>query len=567
MASILRDSRLPMPNGAHSYTWGLLLVVLATLTSCATVSTSTPPADNAALIAAGRQIYEHGILPSGQLLEAQRAGGLKIKGEEARCALCHQRSGMGIIEGAIPIPAVSAPVLFSKREKPSGAIPRRAPGTDFNYPRSRPPYDDATLARALREGISPGDYAFNYMMPRYVLAEADLHALTAYLRVLSLQPSPGISPSMIHFATVLTPGTDPARRDAVLGVLQGCFDVNSPRPDARLSKITVGSVVRPWQLHVWELAGPPDTWKTQLDNHYANQPVFALVSGLGRSEWAPVEQFCETQQVPCLFPNVELPGSSSGGLFSFYFSKGVLLEAEAVAQYLRDQREKLSITRVLQIHRQDGAGPKAAARLRDALAGSGIAVEARTIGEDKSQALSKLLAEVSPYDAVMLWLPESDLTELAKQIEKPPVTAALLVSGILGGVENAALTKIWKQSALMVYPYDLPERWTSRMASSLRPWLAQHHLPKFDERLQGDTLAACNLLADGMAKLNYHYLRDYLVELTENYSSIGNAPAAQAYPRFSIGPGQRFSSKGVYITRYAAPEFERIEKVEDWLVP
>lgn len=54
------------------------------------------------------------------------------------------------------------------------------------------------------------------------------------------------------------------------------------------------------------------------------------------------------------------PGSASGAQFSFYFSKGVLLEAEAVARYLRDQRDKLGITRVVQISRSEGSGAKAA---------------------------------------------------------------------------------------------------------------------------------------------------------------------------------------------------------------
>ena len=540
--------------------WRFILPLLATQTAWATPMEVAP---DATLVAAGRQIYERGILPSGKLLAAQRAGGLVIKGEEARCALCHQRSGMGVAEGAIPVPPVIAPALFGKNEKPPGPAARRAPGMEFkDYAfRTRPPYDDTSLARALREGVSTSGYQFNYMMPRYELAESDMKALTAYLHALSLNPSPGVDASTIHFATVIASGVDPAERDATVGVLHACFNIHSPDPAAQSTEITVASKLRPWKLHVWELTGTPDTWKKQLDEKYANQPVFAMVSGLGTSEWTPVEQFCESTQLPCLFPNVEVPGSASGGQFSFYFSKGVLLEAEAVARYLRDQREKLGITRVVQISRSEGSGAKAATALRNALAGSDLAVEDRVFGS------SAVFDGLGRQDAVMLWLAESDLNEFMKRVATPPATSALLLSGILGGLENTPLNKDWKKSALMIYPFDPPARWTYRMAYNLRPWLAQHNVPKADERLQGNTLAACNLLVDGMAKLRYRYLRDNLVELTENYPLMGNAPAPQAYSRFSIGPGQRFSSKGVYIARFAAPEFERMEKVEERIVP
>jgi hypothetical protein len=49
-----------------------------------------------------------------------------------------------------------------------------------------------------------------------------------------------------------------------------------------------------------------------------------VVSGLGGSNWAPVHQFCERRQLPCLFPNVDAPvdrfltdttGASAGGRF------------------------------------------------------------------------------------------------------------------------------------------------------------------------------------------------------------------------------------------------------------
>jgi hypothetical protein len=86
--------------------------------------------------------------------------------------------------------------------------------------------------------------------------------------------------------------------------------------------------------------------------------------------------------------------------------------------------------------------------------------------------------------------------------------------------------------------------------------------------MQGNTLAACNLLTEGVLRLRGQFLRDYLVEWTENYpTQMGNAPAPQAFPRFSVGPGQRFSSKGAHLVRFAGPASDRLAPEEEWIVP
>jgi hypothetical protein len=120
----------------------------------------------------------------------------------------------------------------------------------------------------------------------------------------------------------------------------------------------------------------------------------------------------------------------------------------------------------------------------------------------------------------------------------------------------------------MVYAIDAPTRRDARMRFNLRPWLAANSIPRQDEILQGNTLAACNLLYEGMLRMRGAYFREYLIERIENYpTGMGNAPAPQAYPRFSIAPGQRFSSKGAYIVRFKIPAANELELVHDWLVP
>lgn len=535
------------------------------------VAAANPVPDAADLMAAGQRIYEQGLLPSGEPLVGERPGGMRASGREVACVLCHQYSGMGLAEGAVRVPPVSAPALFrNEQPAPVGRAPRRAPGMvfkDYHF-HERPPYDDLSLAQAIRSGRSPTGASFSYLMPRYALAESDMLALLAYLRSLSDAPSPGADARRAHFATVVAPGVDPARREDFLGVLQACFRERQPNPGEQPSVAAYDLITQTWQLHVWQLEGPAATWEAQLQSKYAAQPVFALASGLGADEWGPVERFCERERLPCLFPNVEVPGSASGGRYSFYFYKGVLLEAEVAARYLQDRRQPARLTRVVQISRPEGSGARAAAALQAALADSGLGLELRSLAGIDAPALQAALAGIGPTDALVLWLRPADLAALSAAVENPPAAGLILASGVLGGQERAPLNAAWKRTALLVYPFDPPARWDFRMSYNLRTWLAEHGLARGDERLQGNTLAACNLLTEGMLRLRGRYLRDYLVEWTENYpTAMGNAPAPQAFPRFSIGPGQRFSSKGAYITRFAADAPERLEKVEDWIVP
>lgn len=539
--------------------WVRLAVVIPLMTA-GRVAAAEPATD---LLAAGRAIYLEGRLPSGEAVVARREGGAMLSGSAAACVHCHQHSGMGLAEGSVVIPPITAPILF-QNQLPKGHVPRRAPGMGFtDYPfRTRPPYDEAGLARAIRTGESPAGHVFSPLMPRYDLTDDAMEALIAYLRNLSAQPSPGADARVAHFATVVAPDVDPGQRDAMLGVLKACFAERYPDAD------TSGSVEegrQVWRLHVWELEGSPETWRQQLATHYARQPVFALVAGLGADEWSPVEGFCESQGLPCLFPNTQPPLASAAGRYSFYFSRGLALEVDVFALQLKaHQSGRKHPGRIVQLVAGDGRGQRAAAALAQTLAAADIAVETRRLDAD-ARGLSGLKQE----DALVLWLTAGELADLMRRIPTPPAAGEVLVSGILSGMEDAPLNPAWRKVAALAYPFDPPARWQLRMQRNLLPWLAKHQLPREDERLQGNTLAACNLLTESMLRLRGNYLRDYLVEWVENYpSAMGNAPAPQAYPRFSLGPGQRFSSKGAYLVRFAGASGRRIEPLQqDWIVP
>ena len=63
-------------------------------------------------LAAGRRMYEQGVLPNGDALSGVRLDNVMVRGRLAACANCHQPSGMGTVEGDIQVPPITGRYLF-----------------------------------------------------------------------------------------------------------------------------------------------------------------------------------------------------------------------------------------------------------------------------------------------------------------------------------------------------------------------------------------------------------------------------------------------------------------------
>jgi len=459
-------------------------------------------------------------------------------------------------EGGLVVPPITGPALF-RNDDPTRktALSQRNPAVrDYPY-RERPPYDTASLARAITEGKSPTGYEFEPVMPRFQLDAADLRALLAYLEQLSAGADIHDRPA--RFATIIAADQDSRRSDAMVKLLNGCIGNWFP-----------GGHQGDWKpaLDVWTLSGEPSTWRHQLDGYFERNPAFLVLSGLGSDEWHPVHEFCQERRLPCLYPNVDVPGNGlAEDHYNFYFSAGVLGEAQVAASYIRAQAKGHALARVVQIVSHSNAGAKAAAQLSHDLDGVVSGVEIRHLKSLQRTGIEEGLAGLTQNDALILWLGREEAGTLSGI--DPPSAGIILMSGWLSGLERAPLPDAWKSRVLMIYPADAPERRKTRMSFNLAPALRKFGLEGSDEILAGNTLAACNIAIESLFRMRGYYTRDYLVEKVESYpAAMGNAPASEAFPRFNAGIGQRFSSRGGYIARFLH-DGTGMEPVQDWIVP
>jgi hypothetical protein len=319
-------------------------------------------------------------------------------------------------------------------------------------------------------------------------------------------------------------------------------------------------VTRRWNLHVWELKGPADSWESQLQHYLATEPVFAVISGIGGSNWAPVHHFCERAALPCLFPNVELPVVAESDFHTLYFTKGVLLEAGLVAEQLRDHTARPAIHRLVQVYRAGDIGAAAARALEVTARAAGITVVNRSLKGTAGE-LAAALADTGPADGLMLWLRPKDLARLNA---RPPKAAQVWISGLMGGLENAPLPAAWRSATRMAYPFDLPDRRRVRVDYP-QGWFRIRRIPVTDLQVQADTFLACGLLSENLNHLADAFIRDYFIERIE--SMLEHRVITGYYPRLALAPGQRFASKGGYIVRFAGDSGTKLAAASEWLVP
>jgi hypothetical protein len=276
---------------------------------------------------------------------------------------------------------------------------------------------------------------------------------------------------------------------------------------------------RVWRLEHWALQGAPDTWAAQLAQRQAARPVFAVIGGIGRAEWAPVDAFCEQARLPCLLPLVEAgAGTSAAGFYGLHFHAGIDADAALAGRVLHEH----GLTQI-QLWSEPGAEA-----LRDRVAGvlraAGLGVSTGP-ADAGTQAIVSLLAPAAQAERVndtrglpVLWLAG---THALGQAELGAAVQGLangwIVTPMRSGVE------------------------LDRQLQRARAWMHQQGLQDLPADVVASTLQAATVMGEGLAHMDFGFTREYLLELLEH--SLENVIPWSPYPRLAIGPEQRIASR------------------------
>jgi hypothetical protein len=303
-------------------------------------------------------------------------------------------------------------------------------------------------------------------------------------------------------------------------------------PESRLP-----TLYREWVLDVWILTGPSEGWDDQLESYYQRAPVFAMLGGLSAGSWSPIGRFCERQEIPCLYPATDSPDAGKGDLYTLYFSRGLALEADLIASHLSAD----PVPAVIQVYCTATAA-RAAATLRAALVQQGVTVEDLGFACEDSLPVAELVARMlaTPDAAVILWLRREQLAGLGQPL---PAARIYLSSTLLERDLDSPLRSS-SGSVFVAHPFRLP----GASDSALRRftiWARTRGIEIRYPRLQAEAFFACFAANDALNHVRRYLLRDYALDSLDH--AQGLAVYVPIHPRPTLGPRQRFLTKGGYV--------------------
>jgi len=521
----------------------------------------------------GERMYREGILPDGEPMKAVVHGDIPVDGRMFSCAHCHLRSGLGSIEGTIITLPTNAEWLYKPLE--GTEIPAYALERVAGYPRKlfRPAYTDDGVAGALRAGVDSGGRKLHGTMPRYFLDDEDMKIMLGYLKELSARPSPGVTDTHMRLATVIAADVDPDIGDAVFAVLQAMVnDRNAKwRSNARRAKRAPFykgehyTAFREIQLERWDLEGPPESWRGQLESHYRRTPVFALFGGISGGSWEPVHSFSEEMEIPCLFPITDFPVVSESDWYTLYVSKGWYQEGETAARYLRSLEREEPGTPVVQIYRGSPEGKTLAESLRENRGKLRLssAEEIDLDGADNPETAWNSLSRRSDNPLLVLWLGPDDVADFFRSVTSFPRQPTVILSSRLLSGKHDVVPAESRDVTFLTYPYSLPGE-KKKIRSIVNYWMKSRNLEVPDEIMRGQLYLTGNMLTQSLMHLKGDFYRDYLLDvmdmMQDQYYDVS------IYPRLSYGQGQRYASKGCYVVRIGKGDSPEIVPVTGWVV-
>ncbi len=528
---------------------------------------------------AGRRLYWEGVGADGLPVKATTRGDIEISGAQFSCVGCHRPSGYGGSEGGVYVPPIRGDLLYEESKGDRNRIFKElfleAQGGDFwskmRDPRSRPAYDDASLARAILGGVDPAGRKLDETMPRYKLGKEDAQNIIAYLKSRGGEPVPGVGGDEIRFATIVGPNASEADAEAVVSTIEAFFrwknlhtkgDLSSPGFSPLYRSDFLDSY-RNWSIDVWRLSGEPETWGDQLEALYAKKPVFAVVGGVVAGPHAPIADFCDRTGTPCVFPSTDLPQTRDVAYrYNLYFTRGRELEGEALANYVVSRNKGSADIR--QFYLEDRLGSTSAVSFMSYAQMRG----ARVISEgfsDKQKLLEAASACCeSGVDAIVIW-PGASVAYLAPLVVPNKFGKTKIVGlpsdavAYVRGVEGAAAKRL-----RFAWPYERPGAVHPR-EFDVRAWMSARKVKVVNQRLQFETYFALTMIEHSLQHMLGDFNQEYLIELIEHEAeknlNIGT------HPSLALGPGQRFASKGAYVMRLDAESEGAIAPDSDWIVP
>ncbi|MGK3991617.1 ABC transporter substrate-binding protein [Sorangium sp. So ce136] len=506
----------------------------------------------------GKRIYQRGATSDGRVIEGAIVGGAAaLSGREAACAGCHGPSGQGTSEGGITAPPLTAERrLASSGEGAGGATTA------------------AALAAAIRDGRGPAGEWLSPVMPRYLLAEADLMDLVEYLGCVGRDLDPGVTAgSVVLGAALPLTGPDAPVGAAARDVLSAAFaEVNAQG----------GIYRRRLELRVEDSGGPAG--EAGATRRLLDGDVLALVgSVLGGGP--ALRSRLEEERTPLVGPTAGYPGLPGGagapglaggapGLAQDAIEAEAVDGAGVVFQVLPgpDVLARAAVKHfagapanagapALVVHARDRAGEAWA---------SGARAEAARRGLPALPALSFEPGLLAPGDvagaarargarAVLFWGPAADLAGARAALDDAGSTAPIYAW--LGSVAERAGSLSRRLSGRVLFLHaGLSGERERASGAALRAFLRRAGVAPGPIGAQASAYVAAQIAIEALKRAGAHVTREGLIAALEQLRGFDAGPA----PPVTFARNRRTGVLGASLVRID-PASGAFAPVSEWL--
>lgn len=462
---------------------------------------------------AGKRLYREGVSSSdAQLLARVGASDMSVPASVLPCASCHGNDGRGRAEGGVRPPSLDWQRLAQ------GQGEREANGRRY------PAYAEASLARAIGQGVDPAGNRLDPAMPRFELTLADQRNLTAYLKRLGEERDPGVEEHVLRLGTLLpTHGPLAEAGRVVRAVLEdGLAQLNQQG----------GLHGRRLELVVVDPGDSAGSARQALDQLLDQTQVFALIAPLAPMLDQDLAAALEQRGVP-------LVGStprSGGGPQIFDPLPGLPEQLLSLAGYARDTLG-LAPQELRVVHAGSEQAASAEA-LRQRLLAAGWATGPVQAFEGQA---------VEGQGIVFLGRAQAfaDLTDALQGAGRSPYLFAAS-SQVAGALPQ--LSTQWSQRLFLAYPY-IPEDWTEQGLASLAGLRQRQGLDGRQTALQVSTRCALLLMTEALRQVGRDASREQLVRALEGLHDLDTGLT----PALGFGPGRRQGLSGAHVVAVALP--------------
>ncbi|HIB54981.1 MAG TPA: c-type cytochrome [Nitrospirales bacterium] len=437
----------------------------------------------------GMRIYNSSSSHSNQPIDMRIRDGQLFPANTVTCASCHSSDGRGRREGG----AVAVDIRHDTITKPYVRTTESG--------RTRSPYSDLLLKRAIVEGVDSDGHILDFTMPRWHMSDIDLEDLIAYLHRLGSVNASGVTTDTVRIGTVLDLSGPLAKTGAaVRHVLERVFEnVNQGKKVyGRSIELIVGDG-RNDQVRSLEAA----------KRLVQEEQVLAFVGNLGDAATRHVIPYLEAQGIPLiapLAPALQYEDLGANYVFSIYPTLGY--QARILIDHaVRQDRPSIAV-----LYSDDSFGRAGLSAAQDQLALHDVTAVAEIAHQFGRLDTEKVAAQLNESGAqVVLFLTGDpsvvDLIAAADRLSHSPIYMGhnLLINGAMLQIPRAGERLVFSQNIRFGGPeHPLAAEFNNILKTS--PGSARERVIQFP------AFAAAKVLVEGLRNAGKSLTRESVVK-------------------------------------------------------